>query len=202
MQLFASELISSAVQILLFSAIPFIWWLISARRKEGFLSWIGLKRPVPLKGFTLVFVLTILAFSGLSAMVLLMMHGIETAASQFAGMGLSVLPTALIYAFLTTALSEEILFRGFLLKRLSGRFGFTAGNIAQSALFGLLHGVMFCGVAGPLKAAIITVFTGSIGWCLGHINERKAGGSIIPGWAIHGAANLISSLAAMFSIFQ
>ena len=41
-----NELFSSIVQILLFTLIPFIWWLITARKKENFFSWIGLKKPV------------------------------------------------------------------------------------------------------------------------------------------------------------
>jgi membrane protease YdiL (CAAX protease family) len=189
--LFSSELISSIVQIILFSAIPFFWWLISARKKQGFLNWLGLKKPASKKGFSLSFLIAILLFSALSALVLLMMKGIETATSQFAGLGFSALPAALIYAFLTTALSEEILFRGFILKRISSGLGFTAGNIIQAVLFGLLHGAMFFGPAGALKAIIITVFTGSVGWAIGYVNETKASGSILPGWAIHGAANLL-----------
>ena len=30
-------------QVLMFSLIPFIWWLVTARREENFFSWIGLK---------------------------------------------------------------------------------------------------------------------------------------------------------------
>ena len=41
-----NELLGSVVQILLFTLIPFIWWLITARKKENFFSWIGLKKPV------------------------------------------------------------------------------------------------------------------------------------------------------------
>ncbi len=201
MQLFIGELISGAVQILLFSAIPFISWLTSARKRQGFFDWIGLKKPRFEKGFTRAFILIILAFFALSALILLITRDVETATSQFTGLGFFALPSALVYAFLTTALSEEILFRGFLLKRLSGRLGFTAGNILQAVIFGLLHGAMFFGAAGAIKSAFIAVFTGSIGWFIGYINERKADGSILPGWAVHGVSNLFSSLAAMFLVF-
>ncbi|SCX88953.1 hypothetical protein [Butyrivibrio sp. INlla14] len=52
-----NELIGSVVQILLFTLIPFIWWLITARKKENFFSWIGLKKPVGDKKKILLFML-------------------------------------------------------------------------------------------------------------------------------------------------
>ena len=48
-----------------------------------------------------------------------------------------------------TGLSEEILFRGFLGKRLIAKFGFAVGNVVQGLLFGTLHGgyVFLCDYA-------------------------------------------------------
>lgn len=142
-----------------------------------------------------------MVFVALSVMLLAMLSGVTTATSVFHGLGLVALPAALVYAFFNTALSEEILFRGFLLKRLSSKFGFAVGNGVQSVLFGLLHGVMFVPVVGVVKALIIIVFTSAIGWCMGYVNEKLAGGSIIPSWLIHALANTFSSLLALFSIF-
>ena len=196
-----NKLVNGIIQVLLFSIVPFIWWLVTARKKENFFKWIGLKKIVSSKGFIKIFLLIILAFLVLSIGILFLVQGVETATSEFYEAGISVLPAALVYAFLTTALSEEMLFRGFLLKRLSSGFGFKAGNIIQAALFGLLHGVMFFAVVGIFKAVIIIVFTGLIGWCMGYVNEKKAQGSIMPSWIIHGIANLFSSAIAMFAIF-
>ena len=81
---------------------------------------------------------------------------------------------------------------------MSAKFGFAAGNLIQSILFGLMHGVMFCNAAGPVKAVLITLFTGSIGWLMGFINEKKAGGSILPGWCIHALANIFSGVCSAF----
>ena len=39
-----SKIISSIIEIILISSLPFIWWLISAKKKENFFSWIGLKK--------------------------------------------------------------------------------------------------------------------------------------------------------------
>ena len=144
----------------------------------------------------------IAAFTVISAGILYSLKGTDTAAGTFSGMGIARLPHAMIYAFITTALSEEILFRGFLLKRLSGKFGFPVGNLVQSILFGLLHGVMFCSLINSVKIVLITAFTRLIAWCMGYVNEKKAGGSIMPGWIIHGIANLFSAAVSMFCVIN
>lgn len=40
------QMLNALIQIALFAFLPFVWWLISARRKSPFLEWLGLK---PLK---------------------------------------------------------------------------------------------------------------------------------------------------------
>ena len=60
---------------------------------------------------------------------------------------------------------------------------------------------MFISMTGVVKAVIITVFTAAIAWFIGYINEKKANGSIIPGWIIHAIANIFSAMCAAFSIF-
>ncbi|MCR4946449.1 MAG: CPBP family intramembrane metalloprotease [Lachnospiraceae bacterium] len=203
MSLFISKLISSTIQIILFSLIPFIWWLVKARKKENFFHWIGLKGIEDLKkNKTYLWIAGIAAaFVGLAVFMLYSLKGVETATSDFAGLGAAALPAIFVYAVFNTALSEEILFRGFLLKRISNKFGLTAGNIIQGVLFGLLHGVMFFSTVGAVKAVIIICFTGVIGISMGYVNEKKAGGSIIPGWCIHAIANIFSGACAAFSLF-
>lgn len=36
-------LLSSVIQILMFSIIPFMWWVICDHKKYGFLKWLGIK---------------------------------------------------------------------------------------------------------------------------------------------------------------
>lgn len=50
MNLLISKVISSVIQIILFAMIPFIWWIVSARKECGFFTWIGLKRPDDVEG--------------------------------------------------------------------------------------------------------------------------------------------------------
>ena len=61
-----------------------------------------------------------------------------------------------------------------------------------------MHGIMFFGAAGLVKAILITLFTGSIGWLMGFINEKKAGGSLMPSWSIHAVANVFSGICSAF----
>ena len=202
MELAISKLISSIVQIILFSLIPFIWWLITARKECGFFKWIGLKKPKSENHKTLAWIAGVsVAFLILSVVILYFLKGVETATSEFSGLGASAIPAILIYAILNTALSEEILFRGFLLKRISNKFGFAAGNIVQAVLFGLLHGIMFFSAVGAVKALIVIVFTGGIGWCMGYTNEKASDGSILPSWCIHAIANIFSGLCSAFVLF-
>ena len=107
---------------------------------------------------------------------------------------------ALIYAIFNTALPEEILFRGFLLKRIASKFGYMIANIIQSTIFGLLHGFMFFYVLGIVKTIVIIFFTGIIAFAMGYINEKKANGSILPSWFIHALSNIFASIVAMFSL--
>ena len=195
-----NKIISSIVEIVLICFIPFIWWLITAKKKESFFNWLGFKK-IDNKKSTIISVLMIsLVFMIVSIFTLYILKDIETATSEFKGLGITALLPALIYSIFNTSLPEEILFRGFLLKRLSNKFGFIIANIIQSIIFGLLHGIMFFNLVGIFKAVIIILFTGIIAYAMGYINEKKANGSIFPSWSIHAISNLFASIIAMFSI--
>lgn len=197
-----NKIISSIIEIILISFFPFIWWLISAKKKESFFNWIGLKKiDNKNKKSTLINIIVIsLVFMTVSILTLYLIKDIETATSEFKGLGISALLPALIYAIFNTSLPEEIFFRGFLLKRLSNKFGFRIANVIQSIIFGLLHGIMFFSLVGVVKAIIIILFTGIVAYAMGYVNEKKANGSILPSWFIHALSNIFASIIAMFSI--
>lgn len=203
MNLFLSKLIGSIIQIILFTLIPFIWWLITARGKSNFFEWIGLKKVEYLKRKEIMIWIAGISviFLSMSVFILYSLKDVETATSDFAGLGVKAIPAIFIYAVLNTSLPEELLFRGFLLKRISNRFGLNIGNIIQSIIFGAIHGVMFFSYVGLLKAILITIFTGIVGWCMGYVNEKKAHGSILPSWCIHATANIFSAICSAFSFF-
>ena len=198
-----NSLISAFIQVVLVSVIPLVWWLVTARKKVSFFSWIGLKAPVirNKKKYAFIFIGALILFTGLSLYLIpLVSKSTELATSQFLGQGSSALVPALIYAFLQTGLSEELFFRGFLGKRFIHKFGFSIGNAIQATLFGLLHGTILIASIGITKAIIVILFTGCIGWLMGYINEKESGGSILSSWCMHGIANTIAAIIVMFNL--
>lgn len=200
MNLLINKIVSSIAQILLFAAIPFIWWCITARKKQSFFKWIGLKRTGDIKKVSLWIVGVSCAFSFFGVLTLYMIRGVGTATSDFTGLGMQAILSILVYGVFNTALPEELLFRGFLLKRVENRFGFAVGNAVQAILFGLMHGVLFFSMIGVIKATLISLMIGALAWFMGYINERKASGSIYPSWIIHAISNIFSGICSAFSI--
>lgn len=201
MELFINKLLSSVIQIILFAVVPFLWWMITARKKQNFFEWIGLKKISGGKKTIVSIVIVSVAFLLLGAFTLYILKDIEMATSDFAGVGAAAVPAIFVYAVLNTSFPEELLFRGFLLKRLSNKLGFGISNTIQSIIFGLMHGAMFFSITGVVKAIIIIVFTAAIAWFMGYINEKNANGSIVPSWIIHAIANIFSATCAAFSVF-
>lgn len=174
-------IISSIIQIILFSLIPFIWWFIKKRKEVSFFNWIGIKKPIiqDKTKYIISFLLTLVIYLGLAFIIPLILVNADTAASKFGQQDISALLPALIYSFLQTGLSEEIFFRGFLTKIFVDRLGFKLGNSIQATIFGLIHGVIFISEVGFLKSMVIVTITGAIGVLMGWINEKQSGGSII-----------------------
>ncbi len=203
MQLFINLLISSIMQFIIINLIPFIWWLFSAKKKDiKYFEWIGLKAITRDRLSTTMasILIGLICFGTLSIAILLIVKDVETATSQFDGVGMVGLVPAMLYAFIQTSLTEEIFFRGFLLKRIKAKFQFTIANLIQSVLFGAMHGVMFFSLTSIFTVIFIALFTAIIAFYMGYMNENKADGSIIPSWCIHGVANMLSASISLFSI--
>ncbi|MCK6130323.1 CPBP family intramembrane glutamic endopeptidase [Parvimonas micra] len=204
MDLLMKKLTNSIIQIIIFSIIPFLWWLITSRKKMNFFEWIGLKKVNNIKEnklFAWIFSVLVL-FLIISVFILYSLKNVNVASSEFTGLGIKSLPSILIYAIFNTSIPEEILFRGFLLKRIGNKFGFIVSNGIQSLLFGCIHGIMFFSAIGILKSMLIILFTGIIGWIMGYINEKKANGSILPSWFIHAVANIFSGIFYAFQLIE
>lgn len=195
-----NKIVSSIMQIVLFALIPFIWWCITERKQQNFFVWIGLKKPSGGKKTLSVIIMLSVTFMLLGVLTLYFIKEVETATSEFKGLGATAIPAIVIYATFNTAFPEEILFRGFLLKRLINKFDFNIANLIQAFLFGLLHGIMFFPLVGVIKTTLIIIFTGVIAWLMGYVNERNSKGSILPSWMIHSVSNLFSGICAAFSI--
>jgi len=107
------------------------------------------------------------------------------------GFGLEAIVIVLIKSIVITGLSEEILFRGFIGKRLYPRIGFVYGNLVQALIFGLLHGLLLFRLSITV-AVIMTLVSGIIGYLFGYLNERLGNGSIVPSWIAHFLGNTMS----------
>ncbi len=198
-------MINAIVQVLLFSVIPFVWWSFSAKKEQPFLEWLGLHRPIIVdKGkYAIFYILSIVIVVMLNfALVFFYMDGSILASNQFAGLGLAGLIPALLYAMIQTGLSEELLFRGFLLKRLAKSFGFQVGNLLQSLVFGCIHGALLWTVLPFPIILLVVLSTGLAGYVMGWMNERVGRGSIVTSWSIHSLTNLMTACLSLFQILS
>lgn len=197
-----NELQTAVLQIIVMSVIPFVWWLITTKTKISFFKWVGLKKPIVAnkKRFAISIVITLIVIIAMSPTIdPVIPDDIQLANARFGGQGIKSFVPAIIFSFFATALPEEILFRGFLGKRLSGKLGFPIGNTAQAILFGLLHGATLFSTLGIAIPLLVIAFTGTLGWLMGYVSE-KANGSIMPNWCLHGIANLYAAVIIMFEL--
>jgi membrane protease YdiL (CAAX protease family) len=188
--------ISALAQLLAFSAIPFIVYLITTRSWRGFLRYIGLY-AAPTRALLLA-ALVAIVFGGITLLVFSTpeIRPVVTAPDTVPGtlrkMGLSAatIIALVIGATIKTALAEEILFRGFIAKRLIDWLGFQWGNILQALIFGAVHLALFLSPSAPpltpLRGTVILLPITLVAWITVYINERLANGSFLPGWVRHG----------------
>lgn len=125
----------------------------------------------------------------------------DVSSNIYTGLGLiAVIPT-LLKTFIANGFCEEVLFRGFISKRLINKFGKIIGVVIQGVLFGLMHNIIY--MLGGIEVSfgfhiILFIFTGMGGLLLGLLDEKIYNGSIIPSILLHGLGNFISNLLVMF----
>lgn len=203
-----SAVLSAALQLLVCLLLPFLFYLLFHRRKEGFLKFLGLYRPTPsslglaalLAAVSAPVMLWVLSRGDLGAVV----TSPQTSAGQLRALGwpMERLGVLLVTAIIQTALAEEILFRGLIAKRLIQWLGFPAGNLLQALIFGGLHLVLYQAAApGALTVGMLAALllpSTLMGWALGYLNERLGSGSILPSWLSHALSNMISFYVMAF----
>lgn len=200
-----NSFIGAIIQVILFSLIPFVFYLIRYKKVTGFFKFIGIKKSK--EGWilrSLIISLIAMIFSLLPLMFVKTTGGFNSnllATNSFVNkeFGLGLILEILIYAFIRTAMSEEILFRGFLAKRLISKFGFTKGNLIHSLIFGSIHGLIFIQF-GTLAIMISILLPSVLGYIFVWNNEKNCEGSIISSWLIHGISNIIGPLLILFII--
>lgn len=196
-----TELINTILQILVFTLIPFVVYLIRFRKRFSFLRFIGLyaapaKANLYAVGVSLFFLVGGVIAGLLDPEFMEAMRGPKTVIGKLraAGWSMDTMFTLFLMAGFKTAFSEEILFRGFIAKRLMSWLGYQTGNIIQALIFGLIHVLLFGLLIGSGTGFLIFIFflSGAAGYLVGYIKEKIGNGSIIPGWIAHGLGNTIS----------
>jgi membrane protease YdiL (CAAX protease family) len=194
--------VSTIIQCSIFIGVPWIVYILFGKEKKGFFRWIGLYKPLStqwIKPTIIVFIMSIIIMAGtLHAFIRLggiseeMLNSLNL---QSKGFSLNTVVIVLTKAIFQTALSEEILFRGFIGKRVGKKFGYITGNLTQAVLFGIPHGLPFI-IAYKAFAFGFTFFASAaiVGFMNFYLNEKKADGSIIPSLLIHSTMNILSFL--------
>lgn len=204
-----NHLLSAVSQVLLFSLLPLLFYIVRKKNFKGFFEYIGLITPlkqtllISLLSAVISFIFIVvlfLTYPDLYLWELLKAPGTLTAEIGKIEPAYMAFIVIIIKSAINTGLSEEILFRGFIGKRLIERFGFGCGNTIQGAIFGILHGLLFMNTVGISAALLITFIIGIIGFLFGYLNERLGNGSIIPSWIAHSLANITGFSIIIFCL--
>ena len=200
--MFLNDLLNVFIQLLVFALIPFIFFLITRKKHRNFFNYIGLYRSTR-KANMLAFLIAIIILVGSLGIAMFspemksVLDNPQSVSGKFKDLGFSAQSVVLLlfFAWIKTALAEEIFFRGFLAKRMIASFGFVIGNGIQAFLFGLLHLVLFWKLIEDANAFFLTfifLVSGLSAYLMCYLNEKHARGSILPGWLAHGTANMVT----------
>ncbi|SOE19743.1 CAAX protease self-immunity [Spirosomataceae bacterium TFI 002] len=195
-----NELIGASLQILIFTLIPFLAYVFKRESYKGFFDYIGVKKSTKKANVLAIFAcllfaapLLILTFTSEEFKEIMFDPNSITGKFREMGFGLESMTLLLVIALIKTSLAEEILFRGFIAKRLISFLGFVKGNLLHAVIFGFIHTGLFTLITSNLLFLIIIFLIPSIGAYISVVlNEKMANGSILPGWISHGLANIIA----------
>lgn len=191
-------LINTVIQVGVVLIVCLVAWLIFGRRKASFHTWVGLTGAPPL------LLLACLVLGAAGAWLLLQAPGVAAlasgpgtviAAATPDGVTAGAIVVLVVSAVFKTAFAEELLFRGLIGKRLYGVMGFWPGNLVQALLFGAVHLPLLLLPDAPRPTVLLMIgFVTVLALVSGWLNERRAGGSVLPGFALHAAGNLTTYL--------
>ncbi|HAA15092.1 MAG TPA: hypothetical protein DCE41_26715 [Cytophagales bacterium] len=204
----SQEISNAFLQVLAFAFIPVLIFLIRFRTLKGVLPFHGIQ-VAPWRALGLGALFGVIN-AGLLLAIFLVPEELRrvllspgTMTGKFRAMGWSgaSLMLLVVDAMVKTALSEEILFRGFVAKRMIAVWGMRRGNIAQAILFGAVHTLIFLPITqSPSFLIMIFLAPALVAYGIVIINERHAKGSIFPGWLAHGLGNVLAYSVVAFVI--
>lgn len=196
------SVISGAVrQFIVLLIIPVLWWAVKWRKKTSFREFFGLYFPKQVDTKRAVFIIGLYIVFWIVSHLPAITQITQPSANQYLNKGVQAIVPALIVGFIQTALCEEILFRGFILKRLKNMMSENAALLLQAVIFALVHN-LFEGSA-PLSTHIIVFIPPFLGgYLLGYMNEKIFKGSILPSAALHGFGNAFINLSRVFGFWM
>lgn len=196
------EALNATLQVAVVLIIALIAWAVFGRKKAGFFAYVGLIAPTARAMLWTLAVACVLVPASLALFMLPTLRDMATASNTVAGQlraqGLSgdVAGQIVLIAVFKTALSEEILFRGLIGKRLIAWLGFGVGNTIQALIFGAIHLLIFVVPNGPEFDPVLALAIAGMpalgGWIMAWLNERVGNGSIAPSWLLHAATNVLA----------
>lgn len=196
-----TQVVQFFAQLVLFTAIPLIWYLVTKKKdSESFIRYVGLQE-VPAKAYGSAFLVTGVAtiFTLAYFTLLRVSGGMEQVLLQDAYEQSPPLTFALIvlWSGLRAGICEELLFRGFIGKRLIRHLGFGLGNVLQAVVFMVPYLIAY-GIAPTFESIGGLLNAGVMGYAFGFIMHKKADGSILPSMVLHA---LVDVAAVPISLF-
>ncbi len=201
-------ILNTIIQLIVFSTIPFIYYLFNRKNESSFLSFLGLKRCN--KKYLLFALLCAFCISTISS--ILYYFYLKQSNQLFFQMELNkiidvslssitiTISTIFIYSYLKTGLAEELFFRGFVAKLIRKKINFKIANLIQSIIFAMIHVALILTITQELSivifAFILPFLSSLIGFYLNEINPEK---SILPSIILHGTSNLLFFIVVYIS---
>ena len=184
--------LNTAIQVGVVLLICLVAWALWGRKASALAPWVGLTQT------RLWLVAAAAACGAVAAVALLQLpaaralaSGEGTVAASLGNTGPELVAGLILLGAVKTAFAEELLFRGLIGKRLKATLGFQIGNAVQALVFGAVHLILLLVPDARLSVVLGAVaFATVVGWTCGWLNERRGGGSILPGWALHAGLNV------------
>jgi len=194
-----NEIINTITNILLFSIVPLVWYLVKERTIKGFLHSLGIYKPQNINLLAIFPIVTATYLITLAANIIVIITANSGRGSvDIQGYKAIELFLYLLLYGMKTGIAEEIFFRGFVAKKLIKKVGFSKGNVIQAIVFASPHFIIIGSVStADIIVRIINAFL--LGYVLGYIMDRKCDGNIIPSMTSHILINMVSSV--VLSIF-
>ncbi len=190
-----TTLLAGLPVLIVYAMVPLAWWLNASRPEGSFVRWLGFRRPQEAAD-PLVLAATMAASLGFFGSALLTGSGTVAVADT----GYFTLLAVAFVAIVQTALSEELFFRGFVLRWLGEkRPGPMVANLLQAFVCGLLRMAAHWLFVDRALAPCLAAFALGVGPALmvGWVRQRT--GSLLLPWAAHGMGNVVAAMIAVLN---